>query len=144
VFFASPEAEDDQGVDCALRCLDPPDPPVNLDKNPPLALHRLDPLIKFRLNNKGRNIGALITVMTTAHSTIFQMRRLSKEVGDTRTSTKRAVSIAMTKSARAKIPMTAIFWDVLIRRWITMERGMAITGVRYVQGGRYQADLLRH
>jgi hypothetical protein len=130
--FASPEAEDDQGVDCALRCPEPPDPLVNLDKNPPLALRRLDPLMKFRLNNKGRNIGALITIMTTAHSTIFQMRRLSRAVGETRTNTKRAVSIAMIKSAKAKIPITAIFWDVLIRRWITMERGMAMTVVRNV------------
>jgi hypothetical protein len=132
LFFASPDAEDDHGVDCALRCPEPPDALVNLDKNPPLALRRLDPLMKFRLNNKGRNIGALITTMTTAHSTIFQMRRLSRAVGETRTNTKRAVSIAMIKSARAKIPMTAIFWDVLIRRWIIMERGMAMTGVRCV------------
>jgi hypothetical protein len=131
----SPDAEVDQGVDCALLCPEPPDPPVDVDRNPVLlGLRRLEPLMKFRLNNKGRNTGALITIITTVHSTIFQMRRLSRDVGATRTRANRAISIAMMNSARVKTPMTAIFCDILIRRWITIESGRAITFVRLAKG----------
>ena len=127
---------EDHGVDCARRCF-----LTALEKS--CTPRILPPLISSSSNSKGRSVGAFATRMMAAHSTIFQTRMLSIDVGLTRKNTNRVMSRATTNNARAKIPNTAIFWDRLKWRWGNIGRGRYSANVRRFNS-RFTKEICNH